>query len=198
MLVILYYADNEQSNLFQELSNISKGKKPTENFSFLENVRILLKAEQNFLNSFKSIVFPIENSTEDSSLDPKLNPSVLYTPKQTRARSRTPEIKISRNFVNRNRNFVNEVRNDDENMNSEISKEYVNYQNPSLLEKYLLKANQVKNNQTINQAINLIKELRNVVIRKEILENGNGIKTINILKNSSVSITNKKIKDSKI
>ena len=72
MLVILYYADNEQSNLFQELSNISKGKKPTENFSFLENVRILLKAEQNFLNSFKSIVFPIENSTEDSSLDPKL------------------------------------------------------------------------------------------------------------------------------
>ena len=190
MLVILYYADNEQSNLFQELSNISKGKKPTEKFSFLENVRILLKAGQNFLNSFKSIVFPIKNSTEDSSLDPKLNPSVLYTPKQTRARSRTPEIKISRNFVN-------EVRNDDENMNSEISKEYVNYQNPSLLEKYLLKANQVKNNKIINQAINLIKELRNVVIRKEILENGNGIKTITMLKNSLVSITNKKIKDSK-
>ena len=187
---MLYYADNEQSNLFQELSNISKGKKPTEKVSFLENVRILLKAGKNFLNSFKSIVFPIENLTEDSSLDPKLNPSVLYTPKQTRARSRTPEIKISRNFVN-------EVRNDDENLNSEISKEYVNYQNPSLLEKCLLKANQVKNNQIINQAINLIKELRNVVIRKEILENGNGIKTINILKNSSVSITNKKIKDSK-
>ena len=49
--------------------------------SFLENVRVSLETRGNVLNSFKSNVFPIENSTPN----PILNPSVFYTPKQTRA-----------------------------------------------------------------------------------------------------------------
>ena len=51
-------------------------------------------------------------------------------------------------------------------MNSEIFRKYFVYQNPSFLAKYLLKANQVKNNQIVNQAIYSINELRNAVIRK--------------------------------
>ena len=48
---------------------------------FLENIRILLEARENVLNSFKSNVFP----TKNSKLDPTLSPSVFHTPKQTRA-----------------------------------------------------------------------------------------------------------------
>ena len=40
-----------------------------------------------------------------------------------------------------------------------------------LLTKDLLKANQVKNNQIVNQTIDSINELRNTIIKKEIPEN---------------------------
>ena len=63
------------------------------------------------------------------------------------------------------------IKNVEENINSEIFKKYFRYQNPSILEKDLFIANQVKNDQIGNQAIYSTNELRNAVIRKENSEN---------------------------
>ena len=43
-----------------------------------------------------------------------------------------------------NEKFVKEIRNDEENINSEISKEFFEYHNPSFLVKHLLKLYQVQ------------------------------------------------------
>ena len=50
-------ADNNRSNLFKELINISEGKNPIEKFSFLETAIILFEARETVLNSFKSNMF---------------------------------------------------------------------------------------------------------------------------------------------
>ena len=63
------------------------------------------------------------------------------------------------------------IKNVEENINSEIFKKYFRFQNPSILEKDLFIADQVKNNQIGNQAIYSTNELRNAVIRKENSEN---------------------------
>ena len=63
------------------------------------------------------------------------------------------------------------IKNVEENINSEIFKKYFRYQNPSILEKDLFIANQVKNDQIGNWAIYSTNELRNAVIRKENSEN---------------------------
>ena len=51
---------------------------------------------------------------------------------------------------------------------------------------YLFKANQVKNNQIINQFSHLINELRSSIIKKGILKNENPNKIIGINKNPFV------------
>ena len=68
---------------------------------------------------------------------------------------------------------MNEIINDEENINHEIFREYITYQNPSFVAKELLKANDIKNNEIVNQVIYSMNELRKAVIRKEILENEN-------------------------
>ena len=75
---------------------------------------------------------------------------------------------------------VAEIRNDKENINSGIFREYFRYHNPSFLAKDLLKANQIKNHEILNQAFYSVNELRNPFIRKEISENENRNKTIGI------------------
>ena len=54
-----------------------KRQQPIEKISFLENVRTLLQVrEKKFSNSFKSNLFPKENSTSD----PIPDPIVFYAP----------------------------------------------------------------------------------------------------------------------
>ena len=47
-------ADNEQRGLFKKFSNLNKGRKSYKKTSFLKNVKTLLKAREDVLNSFKS------------------------------------------------------------------------------------------------------------------------------------------------
>ena len=75
---------------------------------------------------------------------------------------------------------MNEIKNYEENINNEIYKEYFGYQDTSFLAKNLLKDTQVKNNQKESKAIYSMNVLRNAVIRKEIPENENPVKVINI------------------
>ena len=52
-------ADHEQSDLSKRFGNLNKGRKSLENISFSKNVKILQKAREDVLNSFKSNLFPI-------------------------------------------------------------------------------------------------------------------------------------------
>ena len=100
------------------------------------------------------------------------DPPVFYAPKRARALNRISEKEIS--LFNSNENFVNEIRNDEENINSVIFSEYFGYQNPSFLAGY-------KNNQMKNKTIYSMNQLRNAVIRKEILKNENPNKIIDVV-----------------
>ena len=56
--------DNEQNDIFKMFGNLNKGRKsPEKKRSFLKNVKILLKAKENVLNSFESNLFPIMSDT---------------------------------------------------------------------------------------------------------------------------------------
>ena len=68
------------------------------------------------------------------------------------------------------------------NVNSKILNKYFGYQNPSFLANYLIETNQSKNNEIINQTIDSINELKNAVSKKEIPENENQNKIIDIAK----------------
>ena len=61
---------------------------------FFRNCDILFEAKENLLNSFKSNAFLIENSTPYPTLNPTLDPSICYIPKQTRVQSRISKVKI--------------------------------------------------------------------------------------------------------
>ena len=108
-------ADKEQSNLFKELCEMSKGEKLLEKLPFIENVILLLDAREKVVNSFKSNLFPTENSAPDPIPNPAPHPPVFYLPKQAIS---LPKIKISPFKLNEN--FLCEIRNDEENINSEL------------------------------------------------------------------------------
>ena len=68
-------AINEQSGLFKMFGNLNKGMKLSEKFFFKKNSKILLKAREDVLDSFKSNKFPIISDTtpyatpSDTSID---------------------------------------------------------------------------------------------------------------------------------
>ena len=61
---------------------------------------------------------------------------------------------------------MNEIRNKDKYIHSEMHKKYFGYENRPILAKYLLKANQAKNNEIKNQAIYSMNELGKAIIKK--------------------------------
>ena len=66
-------------------------------------------------------------------------------------------------------------------INTEVFNEYFGYQNPSFLIKDLIKVNQTKDNEIVNQTIESINELRNSIIKNEIPKNKNPNKIIYIV-----------------
>ena len=66
---------------------------------------------------------------------------------------------------------MNKVIANEKDINHEIFWKYCKYQNPSFLEKHLIRATQAKNEQSVNNAIDGLIYLRNYFIRQEIHEN---------------------------
>ena len=64
--------------------------------------------------------------------------------------------------------------------NYEIFWNYFKYQNPLLLEKDLIRATQTKNEQLVNNVNDGLIDLRSIIIRKEIPENKNPNKIVDI------------------
>ena len=89
---------------------------------------------------------PTPKPTSEPTSDPILKPTtdlkprsmVADTPKLTKkSQHKTPPFKLRKNFVNK-------FGNDEKNINNEIFREYIEYQNPSGLEKTYLKPIKLK------------------------------------------------------
>ena len=126
------------------------------------------------------------NTTPYATLD-----TTPYTTPDTTPRHTRSEISILNEY------FVNKIKNDEKNINTEVFNEYFGYQNPSFLAEDLFKANQVKNDQIVDQTIDSINELRNSIVKKEIPENENLNKITDIVEKSLSLTTNKKEQDLK-
>ena len=126
------------------------------------------------------------NTTPYETLD-----TTPYTTPDTTPRHTRSEISILNEYS------VNKIKNDEKNINTEVFNEYFGYQNPSFLAEDLFKANQVKNDQIVDQTIDSINELRNSIVKKEIPENENLNKITDIVEKSLSLTTNKKEQDLK-
>ena len=104
------------------------------------------------------VIFPIEfeNKPYSTPRGSKINMSELY------------EI------------FIDEIKNNERNISNEVFREYFGCQSPSFLVEDLLKANGAKNKQMVEQTIDSINQLKNSIIKKQILANKNPGKIINI------------------
>ena len=78
--------------------------------------------------------------------------------------------------------FLNEIITDKKDRNYEIFWKNFQYQNPSFFAKDLITSNhQAKNEQLVNNIDDGLIDLRNAIIRKEIPENKNPNKIVNIV-----------------
>ena len=76
---------------------------------------------------------------------------------------------------------MNEIIADENDINDEIFWDYLTYQNPSFLAKDLIRAKQDKNEQLVNDINDELIDLRNAIIKKEIPENENTNKLVDII-----------------
>ena len=74
---------------------------------------------------------------------------------------------------------MNEIGNEEGNMNNEIFDNYFGYYTPSFLVKKFYKNNQNENKKIANQIINSFTELRNYVIKKELILQKKSYSSIN-------------------
>ena len=129
--------------------------------------------EKKFLISLKTKYFQQKPKIKLQHLNQQYS-----TPKPTKkSKQKTSPSKLSKNFVKT-------VINDEKDMNDEIFKEYLKYQNPSFFAKNLLKANRSKNKQIINQGNYALIDLKKALNKKEIPKNKNLDKVINIVENT--------------
>ena len=77
--------------------------------------------------------------------------------------------------------FLNKTINEEKNINEQIFRNYLLYQTPSYLTKVLYDRDEIKNNEIIKNTNNGMIELRNSINSKEILENENPEKVVNIV-----------------
>ena len=77
---------------------------------------------------------------------------------------------------------MHEIIAKEKDVNYEIFWNYFKYQNPLLLEKDLIRATQTKNEQLVNNVNDGLIDLRSIIIRKEIPENKNPNKIVDIAK----------------
>ena len=75
---------------------------------------------------------------------------------------------------------MHEIIAKEKDVNYEIFWNYFKYQNPLLSEKDLIRATQTKNEQLVNNVNDGLIDLRSIIIRKEIPENKNPNKIVDI------------------
>ena len=91
-------ADEEQSQLINELKDVGKGKISVEERSFLKNAALFLSARKEVVNNFKCKTFPIKNQDKIPILSLPPKPSVFYTSKTTKKELGKPHLNCIKIF----------------------------------------------------------------------------------------------------
>ena len=160
-------ADDGQINFAAKIKNLDKGKKAIE--KKLNNLGLLFSAKKNVLNNFKSRLFPTKKIEKIPTREPTVDLA-------------TRPIKDMRSKSKLQQEFMNEIIANENDLNDKILWNYFNYQNPFNLAKDLIGATQAKKEQLLDNVNNEMIGLRNAIFRKQISENENRNKIVEIVK----------------
>ena len=138
---------------------------------------MLFSTREKVLKSFKSRLFPRKNFDKIPTPEPAAEPTPEVATEPTEA---TPtEHKKSK--LKLHQEFMNEIIADQKDIKNEIFLDYFKFQNPPFLVKDLIRAKQNRNEKLVNNIKNGLTDLRRDINRKEILENRNPKKVVDIV-----------------
>ena len=138
---------------------------------------MLFSTREKVLKSFKSRIFPRKNFDKIPTPEPAAEPTPEVATEPTEA-TPTKHMKSRLKF---HQEFMNEIIADQKDEKNEIFLDYFMYQNPLLLVKDLIGAKQNKNEKLVNNIKSRLTDLRSYINRKEILENRNPKKVVDIV-----------------
>ena len=138
---------------------------------------MLFSTREKVLKSFKSRLFPRKNFDKIPTPEPAAEPTPEVATEPTEA-TPTKHMKSRLKF---HQEFMNEIIADQKDEKNEIFLDYFMYQNPLLLVKDLIGAKQNKNEKLVNNIKSRLTDLRSYINRKEILENRNPKKVVDIV-----------------
>ena len=124
---------------------------------------------EKVLNKFNSRLFSVKNLDKIPTREPI--PELV----KERTKNKKSKLKLQQEFMN-------EIIADGKGINDETLWNYFHYQNPSFLAEYFIRANQAKSEQLVNSINDVFIDLRNAINRKEIPENENSNKIVDIVK----------------
>ena len=137
---------------------------------------MLFSIREKVLKSFKSRLFRKKILDKIPTPEPAAEPTPEVATEPTEA-TPTKHMKSRLKF---HQEFMNEIIADQKDEKNEIFLDYFMYQNPLLLVKDLIGAKQNKNEKLVNNIKSRLTDLRSYINRKEILENRNPKKVVDI------------------
>ena len=137
---------------------------------------MLFSIREKVLKSFKSRLFRRKNLDKIPTPEPAAEPTPEVATEPTEA-TPTKHMKSRLKF---HQEFMNEIIADQKDEKNEIFLDYFMYQNPLLLVKDLIGAKQNKNEKLVNNIKSRLTDLRSYINRKEILDNRNPKKVVDI------------------
>ena len=195
-------ADLKQSNFTIESKNFEKVQKRSKKGIFY--LGLPFSGREKVLNSFKSRLFPIKNLDEIPTCQPTPEPDAEATPEvatepipkppagATPTKHKNSKLKLQQEFMNK-------IIDEEKDINNKIFLNYFIYHNPLFLVKDLVSTKQDKIEKTVNNISDALIDLRRNINRKEIPENENPEKLVDIVEKililNSILIINKNVKD---
>ena len=197
-------ADLKQSNFTIESKNFEKVQKRSKKGIFY--LGLPFSGREKVLNSFKSRLFPIKNLDKIPTCQPTPEPDAEATPEVATEPIPKPPAgatptKHKKSKLKLQQEFMNKIIDEEKDINNKIFLNYFIYHNPLFLVKDLVSTKQDKIEKTVNNISDALIDLRRNINRKEIPENENPEKLVDIVEKililNSILIINKKVTDRK-
>ena len=180
--ISLRNADLKRGNFTIELKSFEEATKAIEKKSFLNNLGLLFSAREKALNSFENKLFPIKNLGKISTRQPVAEPTpevkTELIPKQP---TETTPTKHKKSKLKLQQEFMNKIIAAEKDVNNTPFINHFNYQNVLSLEKDLINAKQDENEEIVSNINHVLIGLLNDNSRKEVPENGNPKKVVDII-----------------
>ena len=135
-----------------------------------------------FFNNFKSRLFPIQKSDKIPAYEQR--PKLALEP-----------TKYKKSKLKLQQEYMNEIIAGGKNINDKVFWNYVKY--PLFSAKYLIRSTEAKNEQLVNNITDGLIFLIYAIIKKDISENKNSNKTVDIVEKSLTLRSNKSLKELK-